>query len=172
MVFHWSLSESKSPQVSWTPLSILVDLNNAVVWMVATCPLISMSSSPCTKPLVIVPYTPITVGVTFTFMFHSFFFSSLARSMHLSLSYFSPVLSYGQSKRHNPLFVKFSFFLSLTMTWSGCLAEIRWSVCISKFQRVLCVSFSRTDSWLCIYHSFVWSNINFWHSSQWITLPT
>ena len=30
MVFHWSLGDSKSPRVSMT---ILADLNNAVVWM-------------------------------------------------------------------------------------------------------------------------------------------
>ena len=33
MVFHWSLSDSKFPQVSRTLLSILADLNNAVVWV-------------------------------------------------------------------------------------------------------------------------------------------
>ena len=31
MIFHWSLSDSKSPQVSRTFLGILADLNNAVV---------------------------------------------------------------------------------------------------------------------------------------------
>ena len=36
----------------------------------------------------------------------------------------------------------------------------------------LCVTFSRTDVGLYIYHLFVWSNLNFLHSSQWITLPT
>ena len=34
MVFHWSFSDSKSPQVSRTLLSILAILNNVVVWMV------------------------------------------------------------------------------------------------------------------------------------------
>ena len=34
MVFHWSLSDSKSPQVSNTLLSILDDLNDAVVGLV------------------------------------------------------------------------------------------------------------------------------------------
>ena len=65
MVFHWSLNNSKSPQVSWTLLSILADLNNAVVWMVSACP-------PTSKPLEIVLSAPITIGVTVTFMFHSF----------------------------------------------------------------------------------------------------
>ena len=34
------------------------------------------------------------------------------------------------------------------------------------------MSFSRTGAGLCIYHLFVWSNFNFLHISQWITLPT
>ena len=33
MVFHWNLSDNKSPQVLMTLLSILVDSNNVVVWM-------------------------------------------------------------------------------------------------------------------------------------------
>ena len=52
------------------------------------------------------------------------------------------------------------------------LAEIRWSVCISKFHRRLYVSFSRTDAGLWINHLFIWSNLNFLHNSKWITLPT
>ena len=55
---------------------------------------------------------------------------------------------------------------------SGLLDEIMWSVCMSKSHRILCVSFSRTGAGLCIYHLFVWSNLNFLHISQWITLPT
>ena len=55
---------------------------------------------------------------------------------------------------------------------SGLLAGIRWSVCMLKSQRSLCVSFSWTGAGLCIYHLFVWSNWNFLHISQWITLPT
>ena len=40
---------------------------------------------------------------------------------------------------------------------SGCLPEIKWSVCISKSQRRFCVSFSRWDFALRIYHLFLWS---------------
>ena len=54
---------------------------------------------------------------------------------------------------------------------SGRLAEIRWSVCMTKSHRGLCVSFFRTDAGLWKYHLFVWSNLNFLHNSQWITLP-
>ena len=60
------------------------------------------------------------------------------------------------------------FFLLLITIRSGLLAEIRWSVCMSKSHRSLWVSFSRIYAGLCIYHLFVWSNLNF----LWITLPT
>ena len=46
MVFHWSLSDSKSPQVSRTRLRILAVLSNAVVWIVFTRPPTSKSSGP------------------------------------------------------------------------------------------------------------------------------
>ena len=45
MGFYWSLSDSKSPQVSRTLLSILAVLKNTVVWMVVTSPPTSKSSS-------------------------------------------------------------------------------------------------------------------------------
>ena len=83
MVFHWSLSDSKSPQVSRTRLRILAVLSNGIVWIVSTRPPTSKSSRPFNNPLVIVPNAPITIGTIVTFMFHSFF-NSLARSRYLS----------------------------------------------------------------------------------------
>ena len=56
MVFH--LSDSKFPQVYRILLSIQADLNNAVVWIVSTCPLISKSSSPFIHSAVTVPKAP------------------------------------------------------------------------------------------------------------------
>ena len=53
--FHWSLSDSKSPQVSWTLLSILFDFNNDIVWMVLVRSSISNSSTPLIKSFMIVP---------------------------------------------------------------------------------------------------------------------
>ena len=90
MVFNWSLSDSKSPEVSRTLLSILAVLNNAVVWMVSTRPPTSKSSSPFVNPLVTVPNAPITIGIIVTCMFYSFF-NSLAKSRYLS--FFSLSLS-------------------------------------------------------------------------------
>ena len=149
MIFHWSLSDCKSPQVSRTLLSILAVLNNAVVWIVSTRPPTSKSSRHFNNPLVIVPNAPITIGTIITIMFHSFFYS-LARSRYLSF---------------------FSLFFGFIL-WSGLLAGIMWSVCILKSHRSFCVSFSRNDAGLCIYHLFVWSNWNFFHISEWIILPT
>ena len=81
MVFHWSLSD-KSPQVSMTLLSILTDLNKAVVWINSTCPLISKFYSPFTEILVIVQSATITVDFTITFILCCFFFTSLVRSRY------------------------------------------------------------------------------------------
>ena len=95
MVFHWSLSNSKSPQVSGTLLSILSVLNNAVIWIVSTRLPTSKSSRPFNNPLVTVPRAPITIGTIVTFMFHSFF-NSLARSRYLSFFHNLSVLFCGQ----------------------------------------------------------------------------
>ena len=165
MVFHWSLSDSKSTQVSRTLLSILSDIDKADVWMVSTHPLISKSSSPFINPLVTVSSAPITIAIAVTLMFHFFqFFYKvyILISLFVSLQFYTVVSWNG--KIHNSVG---SLFL-LNTTCSGRLVEIEWSVCISKFQRILCVSFST----LCIYHLIVWSNLNFLHNSQLITFPT
>ena len=172
MVLHWCLSDSKSPQVFRTLLGILADLSNAVVWIVSTYNLISKSSSHFINHLGIVPSVPITIGITVTFMFHSlFYFCSLARSRYSSLFSIFKIFSLwstGTAKSTIRQVLSFFFLLS---TRSGRLAEIRWSVCISKSQRRLWVSFSGTDSRLCLYHLFVWSNLNFLHNSQWTHSP-
>ena len=66
--------ESESPHVSRTLLSIQADLNNTVVCMVLIFLL----------PLSTVPTAPTIIGITVTFMFHSFFCTS-ASSKYLSI---------------------------------------------------------------------------------------
>ena len=58
MVFHWSLSDSKSLQVNRALFSILAVLTNAVVWMVSTRPPTFKSSNPFSNPLVYCTKSP------------------------------------------------------------------------------------------------------------------
>ena len=141
--FTSALADSFSPEFEWQRVTSalfcsLAYFNDAVVWMVSTCPLISKSSSPCTTLLVTALSTPITIGITITFMFPSFF-SSLARSRYLSLfslSFSFTLWSAGMAKFTTR---QVRFFL-LTITRFGCLAEIKWSIFISKSQRSFCIS--------------------------------
>ena len=71
--------------VSRTLLSILADLNNAVVCMVSSHPLISKSSCPTISPLVTVPSAPITIG-TLSLYIIIISTSALAMVFHWSLS--------------------------------------------------------------------------------------
>ena len=161
MVFHWRLSDSKSPQVSITLLSILAVFNNAVVWVVSTRPVTSKSSRHFNNPLLTVPKAPITIGIIVTFMVHSFF-NSLARSTYLSLfSHSFNFILWSATTAKSTILQIFFFFLIIIR--SGLLAEIRLSVFMSKSHWSLCVSFSRTSAGLCIYHLLAWSNLNFLH---------
>ena len=133
MVFHWSLSDSKSPQISRTLLSILAVLKNAVVWMVSIRPPTSKSSSPFSNPLVTVPNAPITIGIIVTCMFHSFFQSPCKVQVLILLFTFflfysvlsqdSKVDNFASSLFFSSFF--FFFFFSLIIIKSGVLAEIR-----------------------------------------------
>ena len=165
MFSHRSATDSKSPQVSRTLLSILAVLNNAVVCMASTHPLISKSSSPCTSP-----FGDFTQSPSYNWYHshvHVFQFSSKVQVLIFLFAFFQ---FYSVVSRNSKVLYSAGslFFVDIT---SGRLAEIKWSVCISKSQRSLCGSFSWKDSGLCIYHVFVWSNLNFLHNSQWITLP-
>ena len=124
MVFHWSLSNRKSPQVCRTFLCILAVLNNAVVYMVSTRPPTSKSSSPFSNPLVTVPNAPITISIIVTCMFHSFF-NSIARPRYVSFfsHSFSFILWSAGTAKSTILEVLFFFFLCRLLfslvSWPG-----------------------------------------------------
>ena len=119
MVFHWSLSDSNSLQISRTLLSILTDFNNAVLKG-------GLCSSSDFQPFQlsdqafgIIPSTSITTGITVIFMFHSFH-SSLVRSKYLFLFLFSLIFtlwSAGTTKftSRQVLFFFFLFFYYLLL---------------------------------------------------------
>ena len=163
MVFHWSLSDSKSPQVSRTPLSILAFLNNAVVWMVSNRPPTSKSSSSFNSPLVIVPKAPITIDIIITVMFHVFFFNSQGQGQG-TYTFFSLSFSFirwlaGTAKS---TILKVLFFLLITLR-SCLLAKIRWSVCLSKSHDV----FLQNSCWV-VHIPFVrMGKLNYYYSLIW-----
>ena len=133
MVFPWSLSNSKSPQVSRTLLGILANLND-VDLMMFNCSLIS------NLPFLL----PILWGL---FQVHQLqlplpspscstvvVFSSLQSSDIYLFFRLLLILRCGLPGQQSSLFSWFSnsffLFLLLTITRTGRLAEIRWSVCI------------------------------------------
>ena len=103
--FHWSVSDSKSPQVSRILLSILANLNNAVVWMISTRPLISKPSNPFINLLMTLSRTPIRIGIIVTFLLHSFSIPSSRYLFFFSLSFDFTLWSAGTATSS-----KFSFF--------------------------------------------------------------
>ena len=149
MDFHWSLSDSKSPQVFRTFLSILAVLNNAVVWIVSTRPSTSKSFRPFNSPLIIVPKAPIPIGTIVTFMFHSFF-NSLGRSRYLSFfsHSFSFILWSAGTAKSTILLILFSFFFFLLIIIrSGLLAEIIIIYSLEFFSSALANGFSLESVW-------------------------
>ena len=153
MAFHWSLINRKSPQISRTLLSILVDLNNAVVWIVYAPHFISRSSRPFINPLMVVR-RGIRINITMTFIFHCYF-SSLASSKYLS--FFS--LSFGFT-RWSAGTVKstiwhFLFFLLSIWSFVGDYMIRLYLKIPEKF----------FHSGLYIYLEFILTNSNFLHNS-------
>ena len=142
MVFYWSRRDSKSPHVSRTLLSIRTDLllfgwSLIIVWFL-TLPSLCRSfwahQSQLVSPW---PHVP-----------QFFFLFSDKVKVLVSLFIFFDFYSF--------------FFFFLTIMRFDLLAWIRWSVCISKSQRILFISFSRTHSGLCTYHLFIESNYHYY----------
>ena len=121
-VFYWSLSNSKSPQVSKTYLMILANLNNTVLWMVLILHLISNSSSPLFKSFGTILRAPTTVGITVTREFH-IFNSSLARFRYLYIFLSSFIFTQWSSRTAKSTWRQMPFFM-LSSNWSGFLAWI------------------------------------------------
>ena len=107
-------------------------------------------------PLVILKLLFQTIGIIVTCMFPSFFqFPSKVRVLILLFTFFQ---FYSLVCRDSKVdyFASSLFFMIIK---SGLLAGIRWSVCMLKSHRSLCVSFCRTGVGLCIYHLLVRSNL-------------
>ena len=71
MVFNWSVS--KFPLVLMILLSNQTDLNDAVVWIISSRPPVFYYFNLLIKSLETVPSALIAIGISFTFMVHSYF---------------------------------------------------------------------------------------------------
>ena len=142
MAHHWSLGYNNSPQVSWTLLRILPDLTSTVVSTASILLLISNLTSLLSKLLLVVSSSLLSIGITSYSCSPTFCF--------LLFSLCCP------PERQNSQVVLFL----LINTTTGRLARIGWSVCISKSERILGISFSWTNSGFCVYHLSGWSSFN------------
>ena len=133
MVFHWSLSDSKSPQISRTFLSILVNLNNAVIWMVPTRPFIYKSFGTFTNHLVTVLTTPITI-ISLSL---SCFIVFSASSRYLSL--FSLSFSFILSKLPNMLLLL--VWYNHNLLWKNIISRCRYFEALNRKNYVTPTSF-------------------------------
>ena len=118
-----NISDNKSSQVSRTLLSILADLSNTVVWIISIRPLFSKSSSPCTNPLVAIQRAPTTIGITVSFMNHSFF-NFLARFRYLSFFSLSFKFTLGSVRTEKTTILQvyfplFFFLVDYSKVWSS-----------------------------------------------------
>ena len=86
IVSHWSLSDSKSFQVSKTLLRIFASVTSDVVLMVSARSFIFHFPIPCVNLLMIAPNTPINTGITVSLMPNTFF-NSIARSIDNYLTF-------------------------------------------------------------------------------------
>ena len=142
-------THSVSFGLSNSPGTILADLNNTVVLMVSIHPPICHPASSLFKLLGTVQSVQATNCISVVPMQLSVF-GFLARSKYLSFLFafldFHSVIQKDVKIRHKAS----SFFRGLSL-----LTRIKLSVFISKSQSILCISFIRTGSALCIPHLIV-----------------
>ena len=130
-----ALTEGLSLESKWQQVSSShqdTSKYSAEVWMVSARPPISIPSSLFTKPLVIVPSAPVTIGITVTFMFHSYF-SSLARSMYFYLFSFSLIFALWSTRAVKSTIRQFHLFFLFTITRFGLLV---WFGLLSLFNGI------------------------------------
>ena len=159
MVFHWS--DSMSPQVSRTFLSILAILNNAMVWMVSICPPTSKPSSAFNSRLVTIPNSTITISLISTFMFLPFtffqFYSviSIAKSTILQVLFFYCWLLSGLIfwPRFGDPFVCQSAIGVCVCPYPGQLLSCAYTIC-SYGQ----ISISCTSQWITLLTQSTWNS--------------
>ena len=136
--------------------SILADLNNAIVWMVSSRSSNSNSSSSLIKALVIVPSAPITIGITVTFMFHSFFI--LRQDISICVFFRFLWFSLCGPSEGKGLCSAGSFFCKLTLGFVFSLQS--GDLFVSQNPKEFCVSHSRGQILVCAYKIWLYNQIS------------
>ena len=165
MVFQRNLSDNECPQISRTLLSILVNLNKAIVLMVSIRTSISNFSCPFSNALKNVSTPPYYCRSPLLscsqarskYSFHFLWF-------HFVVRRYGKVYEFG--------WVFFSFFLFCLLSlgllfWLGFLVIYLYFKILQK-----CVPHSLRHILVCANTMVVWSNFRFLHNSQWTTFPT
>ena len=148
--------------VSRTLLIILSVLTNVVVWWSRFVRQLPSPPAPFSNQLLTVLNAPITIGMIVTCIFHSFLKSLQGRGTFLLFAFFQfySVVSWDSKVNNFAIFLLFWLLLSLVF-WQRLYDQ-------SPIWVYVCYFLGRVRG-LCIYHLFVWSNLNFLHISQSIT---
>ena len=131
MISFWSWNDCKSPQISRTYLSILADINNTVILIITAC--LSNLYIFCSHYQYFGDFSNWLYG----HLHVPCFFSSLARSRYSSL--FLPSFSFSLWSAWTVHYSAGYLFL-LTITMSGRLYDIKWSVylfCITNLLKLV-----------------------------------
>ena len=141
MVFLWGLNDSNPPRVFKILLSIPADFNSVVIWVFSILPLISSSSSlPGSWEQFQVPQLQLSPFLTSC----SSAFSALRQGLSSCLVF------------RLLLFSMWSAGTAKSTIWQVLFLRIKTrigSVCISKFQKILCFIF--LDKFCLVHISFV-----------------
>ena len=153
--------------MSRTLLSILADLNNAVVWMVSTHP---PNSSSRINPRLCTKNTNYN-GITVTFMFLRSF-NSLARSRYWSFLIFLNDTPWSAGTAKSIIRQVLSFFCGWLFLWLVVWLTLGGPI-VSQNPRGVCVSHSPGQILGCANTICSYGQISiFLHNFQWITLLT
>ena len=136
-------------------LCFLAHLYRVLVWMASILYLIFCFLKIVSSSFRTIPGLSTPIGITIIFNCH---LSSKIQLFFCLLTFFCfyCIVSDGIAKSSR---CQVLFFLLINIT-SGLPIEIWWFLCISKRQRILCVSFPRMDAYSCIYHSSAWPNFS------------
>ena len=150
MVANFYTGDNKSSQVFRILLSILSDFSTTAMGIYSIHSSISNFSSPRYKPSG--DSSKPVLQLVLPSFFTTFLVLWQGPNNCFSFRFFDSTLWCIRTAKST---IQQVVFLKIIIR-SGILVSIWWYVCIKKFQRTLCVSFSSTDSSLYRYYLVVW----------------